>query len=87
MRLEGWHVIVMVGLVLMLAAVVGIVLMVAAARRGRAAGPAGTGRPGQGPGGGSGGKEQRLRELDDLRRREVIGEDEYRVARARVLDS
>jgi hypothetical protein len=76
MRLEGWHIIIMIGLLLMLAVVVGVVLMIAATRRASSARvPAGAG------------KEQRLGELDDLRRRGVVDEDEYRAARARILDS
>ncbi|MEG9249575.1 SHOCT domain-containing protein [Arthrobacter sp. Soc17.1.1.1] len=86
MRLEGWHIIIMIGLLLMLAVVVGVVLMIAATRRARSArvpAGAGTSRADQG----SGSKEQRLGELDDLLRRGVIEEDEYRAARARILDS
>ena len=88
MRLEGWHIIVMLGFVLVLAVLVGIVLVVAARRRAGARVPTGSrsGSP-DGLGGGSVGKEHRLRELDELLRREVIGEDEYRTARARILDS
>ncbi len=98
MRLEGWHIIIMIGLLLMLAVVVGVVLMIAATRRARSARvPAGAGtgradqRSGRGsgstPGSTSGSKEQRLGELDDLLRRGAIEEDEYRAARARILDS
>jgi hypothetical protein len=76
MRLEGWHIIIMIGLLLTLAVVVGVVLMIAAIRRASSArvpAGAGTSRPGQGSDRGSdsspAGKEQRLGELADLRRR------------------
>ncbi len=90
MRLEGWHIIVTIGLVLVLAVLAGIVLVIAAARRAsraRAAGDTGRGISGGRPPVEATNKEQRLRELDDLRRRDLIAEDEYRDARRKILDS
>lgn len=90
MRLEGWHIIVVIGFVLVLAVLAGIVLVIAAARRGtraRADGDTGRGSSGARSPAETSTKEQRLRELDDLRRRGVIAEDEYGEARRKILDS
>ncbi len=90
MRLEGWHIIVVIGFVLVLAVLAGIVLVIAAARRGtraRADSDTGRGISGARPPAETSTREQRLRELDDLRRRGVIAEDEYGEARRKILDS
>lgn len=83
--------IVVLGLLLVVAVIVGVVLLGSAARRGSRPpggqqtprGPAGP-RPGAGPGLRS--KEDRLREIDDLHGRGVISENEYRETRKRILD-
>jgi hypothetical protein len=91
-RLEGWHIIVILGFLLVVAVIVGAVLLASAARRGT--------RPhsGQQPPGAplSGArpdtlhpprtKEDRLREIDDLHRRGVVSEHEHRETRKRILD-
>jgi hypothetical protein len=90
MRLEGWHIIVMLGLVVALAVLVGIALLMMRARRG-AGERSGTGTTPRPPGTATApaptGKEQRLRELDDLLGRGIIREDEHRAARQRIIDS
>jgi hypothetical protein len=91
-RLEGWHLIVLLGLLVVLAVIVGIVLLVAAARRGPRAdvGQPAPGRPVGPPQQtpqDTRSKEQRLREVDDLLRRGVISETESRETRKRILEN
>ena len=86
MRLEGWHIIILLGLVVALAVLVGIALLVTGARRGAGTGDGTATRPPD-TAAAPAVKEQRLQELDDLLRRQVIREDEYREARQRIIDS
>ena len=88
MRLEGWHIIILLGLVVALAVLVGIALLVTGARRGAGTGDGTATRPPDTAAAPApAGKEQRLQELDDLLRRQVIREDEYSEARQRIIDS
>ncbi|WP_422390762.1 hypothetical protein [Arthrobacter sp. N1] len=91
MRLEGWHIIVILGFLLVVTVIAGVILLGSAARRGPRP-PSGQQAQGAPPGSRPDAahhfrtKEDRLREIDELHRRGVISEHEHRETRKRILD-
>ncbi|KRF04293.1 hypothetical protein ASH00_14405 [Arthrobacter sp. Soil782] len=80
MQIQGWHILVLIALVMIAALVVAIVLIVkAVSKRSHTTAAAAPRQPS--------GKEQRLAELDDLRARGQVTDAEYEAARADILRS
>ncbi|GAB3533963.1 hypothetical protein GCM10027403_08860 [Arthrobacter tecti] len=83
MQVQGWHIIIILALLAVVAVPIVLGLAVAAGRRRRSGPAVDSGAPHSQERTAS--KETRLAELEDLRRRGVITDEEYRKARGDVL--